>query len=115
MTSVRFIKKNSVSWYKFMIIWFRVKYISSFINSLLYYIFNIIILSPDRLMLQTSKISPFKYKINVIQRLKFYWIKYKSQRSAVSGQRSVVNGYTTDLYVDPCASVNPSPSQSAKS
>src|SRR6266540_4073261 len=45
-------------------------------------------------MLQTSEISPFKYKINVIQRLKFYWIKYKSRQSAVGGQRSAVSGYT---------------------
>src|SRR6266540_3133760 len=45
-------------------------------------------------MLQTSEISPFIYKNNVIQRLKFYWIKYKSQRSAVGGRRSAVGGYT---------------------
>ena len=43
-------------------------------------------------MLQTSEISPFKYKNDVIQSLKFYWIKYKSQRSAVSGQQSAVDG-----------------------
>src|SRR6266542_1212942 len=43
-------------------------------------------------MLQTSKISPFIYKNNVIRRLKFYWIKYKSQRSAVSGRQSAVGG-----------------------
>src|SRR6266511_238031 len=38
-------------------------------------------------MLQTSKISPFKYKNNVIRRLNFYWIKYKSRRTAVGGRR----------------------------
>src|SRR6266511_1265149 len=43
-------------------------------------------------MLQTSEISPFKYKNNVIRRLKFYWLNYKSRRSAVSGQRSAVSG-----------------------
>src|SRR6266511_2157514 len=45
-------------------------------------------------MLQTSEISPFKYKNTVIQSLKFYWIKYKSRRSAVGGRRSAVGGYT---------------------
>src|SRR6266542_2045382 len=43
-------------------------------------------------MLQTSEISPFIYKNNVIRRLKFYWLIYKSRRSAVSGQRSAVSG-----------------------
>src|SRR6266542_7047353 len=45
-------------------------------------------------MLQTSEISPFIYKNNIIRSLKFYWIKYKSQRSVVSGRRSAVGGYT---------------------
>src|SRR6266498_1590227 len=36
-------------------------------------------------MLQTSEISPFIYKKYVIRRLKFYWIKDKSRRSAVGG------------------------------
>src|SRR6266540_3444089 len=44
-------------------------------------------------MLQTSEISPFIYKNNVIRRLKFYWIKYKSQRSAVSDRRLAVGGW----------------------
>src|SRR6266545_2245942 len=89
-------------------------------------------------MLQTSEISPFKYKNNVIRRLKFYWLKYKSQRSAVGSrqsavsgqrsavggqrsavgsQRSAVSGYTADpcASADLCASADPSPSQSAKS
>src|SRR6266540_3837932 len=43
-------------------------------------------------MLQTSEISPFIYKNNVIRRLKFYWLNYKSQRSAVSSRRSAVSG-----------------------
>src|SRR6266540_2572609 len=52
----------------------------------------IIISSFNRLMLQTSEISPFIYKNNVIRRLKFYWLNYKSRRSAVSGRRSAVGG-----------------------
>src|SRR6266536_440721 len=43
-------------------------------------------------MLQTSEISPFIYKNNVIRRLKFYWLNYKSRRSAVSGRRSADSG-----------------------
>src|SRR6266498_3114329 len=67
-------------------LWFRVINIKvPLLIYLLYYIFDIIISSLNRLMLQTSEISPFKYKINVIQRLKFYWIKYKSRRSVVGG------------------------------
>src|SRR6266540_6108464 len=41
-------------------------------------------------MLQTSEISPFIYKNNVIRRLKFYWLNCKSRRSAVGGRRSAV-------------------------
>src|SRR6266540_1770511 len=52
----------------------------------------IIISSFNRLMLQTSEISPFIYKNNVIRRLKFYWLNYKSRQSAVGGQRSAVSG-----------------------
>src|SRR6266511_552801 len=51
-------------------------------------------------MLQTSKISPFKYKINVIQRLLYDWLNLKSRRSAVGSRRlyksrrSAVGSYT---------------------
>ena len=68
-------------------VWFRVKIYVPLLIYLLYYIFDIIVLSLNWLMLQISEISPFKYKNNVIRRLKFYWVKYKSRRSAVGGRR----------------------------
>ena len=73
----------------------RINYKVLYLYILLYYIFDIIIWSlhwlqltywpTDWLILQTSEISPFKYKINVIQRLLYDWLNLKSWRSAVGG------------------------------